>query len=154
MGGSNDLSVTSEGIFDVKVVKGGTYDNATLTAKSSGSIHVTGELTIKDTLTLVSDHSGTILMPAKVNCKTLFLTSSYASNLNTNDLKVTGPCQLEVSEASTGSLYMEIDSGEIAGSVRNSGLLNLWAYLPNGLKWDKVTCDHSSTYTRRGWKPS
>lgn len=147
----NDLNVTDDGAFTVKVVKGGTYDNVTLTAKSGGSIHVTGKLVVNGTLTLVADHSGTILLPAKVLCQKLYLTSTYSSNINSDDLEVEGYNQLDVSWASTGSLYLVIRSGEIAGSVSEHSTLNTWVDFPNGFKSDTVTTDHTSLYTRRGW---
>src|SRR5262245_14365129 len=106
---ANDLNITSQGFLHVERVKGGTYDNAVLHAHSSGSIHVQGELNIKDKLTIIADHSATVLLPAKVTCGSLVLKSEYSSNINSNDLEVTDSCKATVLKAATASLYLKLD---------------------------------------------
>lgn len=147
---SNDLNVNCVGIFQVERVEGGTYDNADLHANSSGSIHVLGDLVIKNKLTITADHSATVLLPHKVTCETLSLTSEYSSNVNSNDLEVSGLFEPTVRKSSTASLYLKL-KGPTQGKVNNSSTMNTWINWPDGKKTVDVSVDGSSVFSQRDW---
>lgn len=146
----SDLNVQSVGFLIIKKVEGGTYDNVTLNAGSSGAIHVLGELIVKNKLTIIADHSATILLPVKVTCDTLNLTSEYSSNVNSNDLEVTGLFTATVLKAATASLYLKLN-GPIQGSVTESGTMNTWINWPTGKKSVDVKVDQWSVFSERDW---
>ncbi len=154
-----DLNVTESGLFAVTEIKNGgthaagTYQNVTLKASSSGSIHVLDTLIVLGTLTIEADHSATILLPAKVSCSTLILKSKLASNVNSNDLEVDGKATITVEQSATASLYMVINSGNLAGWVTDGSTFNCWLHTPKGVSTnDTIQVDHSSSSSRIGWK--
>lgn len=146
----NDLTVDCQNLFNVCRVDGGTYDNGTLTARSSGSIHVQGDLTIKDTLKVTSDHSATTLMTHKVKSRFLEVKSLYASNVNSDDLEATDSFSLIVDQSSTASLFLVLGCG-ITGSIRNTSTANLWIHWTNGAKPIDVSVDKGSVLQVRDW---
>ncbi|MEL6275664.1 MAG: hypothetical protein AAFU03_11220 [Bacteroidota bacterium] len=156
----NDKKVTQTGAFTVNNFPGGTFDNVILEATKGGSIHVTGQLIVNDELTIVADHSGTILLPAKVSCGRVKIHCSYSSTVNSNDLEVTDspsatipkPFVVNADHASTCGLYTVISGGQLNGSVQSTSTVNLYADIPSSVKIsDQIRCDHTSDYTRRGW---
>lgn len=146
----SDLEVECHGLFQVKRVEGGEYDNAKLWAHSSGSIHLRGDLTIKNKLTIIADHSATILLPHTVKCDILEIHSTYSSNVNSDNLQATTAFKLEVLKASTVSLYMALRC-PITGSVRASSTGNLWVHWPDGRKTTDVSVDGWSVFSVRDW---
>lgn len=145
-----DLNVESYGIFAVKRVEGGTYDNVTLWAHSSGSIHVLGDLKVTNKLTIIADHSATILLPHTVTCDVLDLSSKYSSNVNSDDLRVITSCKLTALKASTASLYMDLKC-PLSGSVLESSTINVWVHWPDGRKTVDVAVDGWSVFGIRDW---
>jgi hypothetical protein len=146
----NVLNVKAEGFLNIKRVKGGTYDSAVLHALSSGGIHVLDELNITGKLTIIADHSGTVLLPAKVTCGSLDLTCEYSSNINSDDLEVADYFKATVLKGATASLYLKL-SGPITGSVTEASTLNTWINWPQGKKSEDVKTDSTSVFSERGW---
>jgi hypothetical protein len=147
---ANVLNVKSEGFLTIKRVNGGLYDSAVLHAVSSGSIHVMGDLSITGKLTIIADHSATVLLPAKVTCGSLDLTSEYSSNINSNDLEVADTSKVTVLKAATASLYLKL-SGPMTGSVTESSTVNTWINWPQGKKSIDMNADSTSIFSERGW---
>lgn len=145
-----DLNVVSSGVFHIERVPGGTYQNAVLHAHSSGSIHALEPVTVLGKLTVIADHSGTVLLPKKIKCSSLELTSKYSSTINSNDLEVNDFCELNVTKASTCGLYMVLD-GPVQGEVNESSTLNTFIKWPNGRKNIDEKVDGSSVFSQRDW---
>jgi len=143
-----DLNVDANG--QVVRVYSGTYDTAELKAESSGSIHVLGDLTINDKLQITADHSATVLIPFKVTCDDLEVTSEYSSNVNSDDLEATSSFKLTVEKASTASLHLVL-SCPITGSITESSTANLWIHWPNGKQPIDLNVDGGSVLQVRDW---
>jgi hypothetical protein len=129
-----DYSLECKDAFRVKSVPGGTYRDVTLHAHSSGSIHAEEPVFVEGKLTLISESSGTILIPATVICRELEIRCSTSAHINTDDLEFYDSCILRMSSAGVCNLYMAAE-GPISGDVKEVfTVLKAWIYWRHGRK--------------------